>query len=168
MSILISIEKLLSGKFVEDSRMEFKKGWNPVSTLRTICAFANDFGNDDSGYIIIGVEEVGGRAKRPVIGFNPDDYNRSFFVIEFSIFPDFSDNKGGGQIGGQIQLTNRQNEIIKLIKKNNKISRNMISSILGINESAVQKHLNTLKEKGILKRVGGTRGYWKIIKLGKL
>ena len=43
MSILISIKKLLSGKYVEDARMEFKKGWNPFSTLRTICAFANDF-----------------------------------------------------------------------------------------------------------------------------
>ena len=48
MSILISIEKLLSGKYVEGTRMEFKKGWNPVSTLRTICAFANDFGNEGS------------------------------------------------------------------------------------------------------------------------
>ncbi|MCK5675231.1 MAG: HTH domain-containing protein, partial [Spirochaetales bacterium] len=69
----------------------------------------------------------------------------------------------GGQIGGQIQLTNRQSEIIKLIKKDNKISRNMISTILGINESAIQKHLNTLKERGILKRVDGTRGYWEVI-----
>jgi len=76
MNILISIEKLLSGKFVEDSRMEFKKGWNPVSTLRTICAFANDFGNEDSGYIIVGVEEENGRAQRPVVGFNPDKYEQ--------------------------------------------------------------------------------------------
>ena len=76
MSILISIEKLLSGKYVEGSRMELKKGWNPISTLRTICAFANDFGNEDSGYIIIGVEEENGRAIRPVIGFNPDNYEQ--------------------------------------------------------------------------------------------
>ncbi len=76
MSILISIEKLLSGKYVEGTRMEFKKGWNPVSTMRTICAFANDFGNEGSGYIIVGVEEENGRAKRPVKGFNPNEFER--------------------------------------------------------------------------------------------
>ncbi len=76
MSILISIEKLLSGKFVEGTRMEFKEGWNPVSVMRTICAFANDFGNEASGYIIIGVEEENGRAKRPVKGFDPDELER--------------------------------------------------------------------------------------------
>lgn len=75
-SILISIEKLLSGKYVEGARMEFKRGWNPVSTMRTICAFANDFGNEGSGYIIIGVEEENGRAKRPVKGFDPNKFER--------------------------------------------------------------------------------------------
>lgn len=76
MNILISIEKLLSGKFVEGERMEFKKGWNPVPILRTITAFANDFGNEGSGYIIIGVEEKNGRAKRPVQGFNIDKFEQ--------------------------------------------------------------------------------------------
>ena len=76
MNILISIEKLLSGKYVEDSRMEFKKGWNPISTMRTICAFANDFSNEGSGYIIIGVEEENGRAKRPVKGFDSNEFER--------------------------------------------------------------------------------------------
>ena len=74
MNILISIEKLLSGKFVEGARMEFKKGWNPVPILRTITAFANDFGNEGSGYLIIGVEEENGKAKRPVHGFNIDKF----------------------------------------------------------------------------------------------
>ena len=76
MSILVSIENLLSGRFVEGVRMEFKKGWNPVSTLRTICAFANDFGNEDSGYIIIGVEEKNAKAVRPVCGVNPDTFEQ--------------------------------------------------------------------------------------------
>ena len=76
MNILISIEKLLSGKHVENERMEFKKGWNPVSTMRTICAFANDFGNEDSGYIIIGAEEKDGKPIRPVSGFNPDKFEQ--------------------------------------------------------------------------------------------
>lgn len=74
MSLLINIEDLLSGAIVEGSRMEFKEGWNPTSILRTICAFANDFENEGSGYIIVGVAEENGKPIRPVKGFNPDTF----------------------------------------------------------------------------------------------
>lgn len=37
--------------------MEFKKDWNPKRVMRTVCAFANGFENEGSGYIVIGVEE---------------------------------------------------------------------------------------------------------------
>ena len=73
MSILVSIENLLSGNVVEGTRMEFKKGWNPPTILRSVCAFANDFENEGSGYIIVGVDEVDGKPIRPVLGFNPND-----------------------------------------------------------------------------------------------
>jgi ATP-dependent DNA helicase RecG len=40
----------------------------------------------------------------------------------------------------------------------------MLSEKLNINPSAVQKHINKLKQKGLLKRVGPTKGgYWKIV-----
>lgn len=76
----------------------------------------------------------------------------------------------GGQIGGQKnsviddldQLTHRQKEVLKLIASDNRISRSGIAEVLHINESAIQKHLNNLKDAGILKRKGGTRGYWEI------
>ena len=68
MAIPINIEKLISGRIVENERIEFKKGWNPASIYRTVCAFANDFENIGGGYIIVGAEEENGRAKRPVIG----------------------------------------------------------------------------------------------------
>ncbi len=80
----------------------------------------------------------------------------------------------GGQIGGQIdkgkddvidaieELTHRQKEILKIISSDNRISRSGIAEIIHINESAIQKHLNGLKGKGYLERIGGTRGYWKI------
>ncbi len=76
MSILVSIENLLSGKFVEGTRMEFKSDWNPKAVMRTICAFANDFENEGSGYIIIGVDEEDGKPKRPVKGFNSQSFER--------------------------------------------------------------------------------------------
>ena len=71
----------------------------------------------------------------------------------------------GGQIGGQvINLTKSQQEIFNIILGNQKISRKQLSEQLGINESAVQKHINALKKKSIIDRDGATRGQW-IIKL---
>lgn len=33
---------------------------------------------------------------------------------------------------------------------------------LGINDSAMQKHLEKFKELGVIERIGGTRGFWKV------
>jgi len=61
-------------------------------------------------------------------------------------------------------LTDRQKEILVLIQQNPKISYRAMAEQLSINESAVKKHLNHLKDAGWLERVGGTRGYWAIKK----
>jgi ATP-dependent DNA helicase RecG len=74
MSILVGIEDLLSGELVEGTRMEFKEGWNPKSIMRTVCAFANDFENEGSGYIVVGVHEGNGKPLRPVLGFDENKY----------------------------------------------------------------------------------------------
>jgi ATP-dependent DNA helicase RecG len=76
MAIPINIETLLSGKVVEGPRIEFKEGWNPTAIMRTVCAFANDFENEGSGYIVVGVREENGKPQRPVLGFNPDSFER--------------------------------------------------------------------------------------------
>ncbi len=68
----------------------------------------------------------------------------------------------GGPMGGPIILTTRQKEILDIIKRDNKISYRALAVKLKINNSAVKKHLNILQRKGALKRVGKTRGYWKV------
>ena len=73
----------------------------------------------------------------------------------------------GGQKGGQIsglipELTERQRKVLALIQENPSISRHALADRLGINTSAVQKHLDKLKEAGAIERMGGTRGYWKV------
>lgn len=72
MPLHINIEDLLSARTVESDRIEFKEGWNPDSIYRTICAFANDFDNTGGGYILIGVEEDKGIAKRPIKGLTTE------------------------------------------------------------------------------------------------
>jgi ATP-dependent DNA helicase RecG len=76
MALPINVEDLLSGAIVEGTRMEFKEGWNPAPVMRSVCAFANDFENEGSGYIIVGVEEKDGKPIRPVKGFNPSHLER--------------------------------------------------------------------------------------------
>ena len=68
MALPINIEDLLRKRKVESNRIEFKAGWNPISVYHTICAFANDIDNIGGGYILVGVEEENGIAKRPVKG----------------------------------------------------------------------------------------------------
>ena len=57
MALPINIKELLNGQVIEWERLEFKRDWNPVPVIRTLCAFANDINNWGGGYIIIGVEE---------------------------------------------------------------------------------------------------------------
>lgn len=72
MSIPVSIEKLLNENIVEWARIEFKEGWNPDSTLKTISAFANDIDNWGGGYIVIGVKEENGKILKPITGLNEE------------------------------------------------------------------------------------------------
>jgi ATP-dependent DNA helicase RecG len=78
----------------------------------------------------------------------------------------------GGPIGGPIEeqvafysasLSKRQLEVLEIIKANTKISRRKLAEQLNSNVSAVQGHLDLLKEKGVLSRKGGTRGIWVIL-----
>ena len=45
----INLADLLRQRTVEGERIEYKAAWNPESVLHTLCAFANDFHNLDSG-----------------------------------------------------------------------------------------------------------------------
>ncbi|MDP2362511.1 MAG: ATP-binding protein, partial [Ignavibacteria bacterium] len=68
MPLPLNIDQLINGKTVEWERIEFKQGWNPERTLRTICAFANDLNNWGGGYVIIGIAENDGHPVLPPTG----------------------------------------------------------------------------------------------------
>ncbi|MBW3469510.1 AlbA family DNA-binding domain-containing protein [Arthrospiribacter ruber] len=73
MALPINVLDLIKGKAVESERIEYKKGWNPGSIYRSICAFANDFDDIGGGYIIVGIEEENGIPLLPVAGLNEDE-----------------------------------------------------------------------------------------------
>ena len=85
-NLLVKIEDLVTRQSVEGQRLEIKASWkNDGSTkfqvIQTISAFANDFYNENGGYIVIGLEE----SKKdesveaivlPPRGINPNDIER--------------------------------------------------------------------------------------------
>jgi len=74
----------------------------------------------------------------------------------------------GGQKRWSEELTEKQQIILQIIKESPEMSRKELTKELNINPSAVQKRVEKLKQKGLIKRVGGARGgYWEIIKKSK-
>ncbi len=76
MALPMNIEELINGKTVEWERIEFRRGWNPARTLKTITAFANDFNNWGGGYIILGIKEKEGRPVLPPEGLKLDEIDK--------------------------------------------------------------------------------------------
>ena len=78
-----------------------------------------------------------------------------------------SDFTDGGQKnkGGQKKWSETTQKIFELIKANPNISRQQLCNELGINPSAVQKHIEKLKAENVIKRQGGANGgHWEIIR----
>ena len=72
MSLPTSIKTLLGGSVVEWARIEFKTTWDPQTSLKTICAFANDIDNWGGGYIVIGVSQDNDGHPAELVGIPPE------------------------------------------------------------------------------------------------
>ncbi|XP_028404282.1 uncharacterized protein LOC114526934 [Dendronephthya gigantea] len=84
-NLVVPIDDLVNCRSVEKQKLEFKKSWNNGPTkfqiIKTISAFANDFYNDNGGYIIIGVaeddsEETDEQIELPPVGIKGKDLER--------------------------------------------------------------------------------------------
>ena len=71
MGIPISFEALVEGGVVESERIEFKASWDSEASLKTVCAFANDFDDWGGGYLVIGVSEEGD--ERVLVGLSASE-----------------------------------------------------------------------------------------------
>lgn len=62
------------------------------------------------------------------------------------------------------ELSESQIKILNLIESNSHITKREMAERIGISTTAIDKHLDTLKEKKVLERKGGRKkGYWLII-----
>ncbi len=53
MALPTNIKNILNSKIVEQTRLEFKSGWDPEPIIHSICAFANDIDNFRGGDIFL-------------------------------------------------------------------------------------------------------------------
>jgi len=69
-------------------------------------------------------------------------------------------NKVGNKVGND--LSDNQLLIMEHIKMNSKISASKLSEAVGISKRKIEENLAKLKTMNMLKRIGGTRGYWEV------
>jgi ATP-dependent DNA helicase RecG len=78
------------------------------------------------------------------------------FLVELVRSKEGWGNEWGNEWG------NTRKAILVKMKTDPKISLAKLAKELGINTSAIEKHIKKLQETGIIKRVGGTRGHWDV------
>ncbi len=81
----------------------------------------------------------------------------------------FSSNDGGQKnlIGGQKKWLEKVVRLLELIAQKPTITRKELSEALQINPSAVQKHIEKLKDEGVITREGSDKkGFWRIASIG--
>ncbi len=69
-------------------------------------------------------------------------------------------NKVGNRVGNL--LSDNQENILELIRKNPKISAQKLSESIGISKRKTEENIAKLKQMELLQRVGGTRGHWEV------
>jgi ATP-dependent DNA helicase RecG len=61
-------------------------------------------------------------------------------------------------------LVESQRKIVSLIQQNPRVSKKELSEKVGISTTAIDKNIQSLKKKGLLKRVGSAKGgHWEVI-----
>ena len=111
------------------------------------------------------VEQLGSGVPRILESYNKScfTFTDNFLRMVLPINGDQVGDQVGGQVGGQVgHLTDRQKEVLDLIINDPSISRKALSEKLDINPSAIQKHIDALKQKGIISRESETTGFWEI------
>lgn len=75
-------------------------------------------------------------------------------------------NHVGNHVGNtKIQLNETEEKVLELVIEDQSLSAQRISEILGVGKRQTERTLKSLREKGLIFREGGTRGFWKILEV---
>ena len=145
-------------KYLSESRLTYAsylliQEHYAISEIATLCGYT------DSAHFIHEFKEYAGSS--------PDQYRKMKKEIPSAFQHRILFAMAGSSItatkSGSKVLSSRRQEILYLLKHNNKLSQRKLAKTLHINVSAVEAHLSYLKKNGFLKRKGSARGgYWEI------
>lgn len=62
-----------------------------------------------------------------------------------------------------IVLSKDEELVLRLLRENPNLTASKIAELINKNSRTIQRITNELKEKNLIERIGGTRGYWKVI-----
>ncbi len=102
----------------------------------------------------------------PVFDFDDD---HSYFMCRLPVHPQATMPEAliteTGLVDGLVDgLVESQKQIVKLVFQNPRITVKEMASVIGISSTAVGKNIDTLKAKGLLKRVGPAKsGHWEVM-----
>lgn len=97
----------------------------------------------------------------PFIEFMLNEILQTLKKRQGEVIPGNVGTNVGTNVGVNVGVSEQQ--ILELIKKNNRITTKEIAFILSKSARQIERILATLKEKGILQRVGSSKtGHWKI------
>ena len=86
-----------------------------------------------------------------------EPYDQTTLRIETAV-----GNELGNRLGNR--LGNTRMTILDEMRKTPKISSAKLSEVLNMSVTATEKNIKYLREHGYIKRIGGTRGYWEVVK----
>lgn len=73
-------------------------------------------------------------------------------------------NEPNSDTNQSIYFTKKELQVLKIIKINSKISQKQLSTKTGMSISSIKRITRRLNDCNYIERIGGTRGYWKVLK----
>jgi len=113
-----------------------------------------------------GLERIKEICKKENAPFPEIDFNENYFYVTFRPSHEYLKLAEGETTQKTTQKTNQKTtqKILEIIKENPEITKKELASSLGISENGIKYHIDSLKKKGMLKRVGPDKGgYWEVL-----
>jgi ATP-dependent DNA helicase RecG len=112
-----------------------------------------------------GFERIREVCKKENAPFPEVEFDENYFYVTFRQSHEYLKiAEKGGREATQITTQKTTQKILEAIKENPRITKKELASMIGITENGIKFHINALKKKRLLKRVGPDKGgYWEVL-----
>ena len=150
--VITSYGGLVSGL----SREEFYKGCSMIRNRELMRVFKD----------LDLVEQLGSGMRRILEVYDETvfEFTDHFMFVTFPFENGYHENNTTKDVVINVVLTERENQILKLLQRDNTETADTLASSLNITPRTAQRRLKALQNKGVLLRKGARKsGYWEII-----